>query len=219
MEETLLGKSVLLEEDIKKILKEVYEVENFIKIDNILGGRACIHCVTTDTEKLILKEYQNNYSLDDIIREYGICNFLNENGINTSKFYKTNDGQTYIKYNERYLTLQKYIDGYVIKKHEAPKWFLMESGKALGKINNILNNFNIGIYEFSEKYFEQFDINEKLKNCEKYIEIAKKENDEYSEQIINDFVFKMENLKHIENIKLEWRKLTFANSHGDYNIQ
>lgn len=198
----MLNKSILTNNDIREILEMHYEIKNISKIEINTNGSACIYGITTDSHKFIVKEYQSNYSINSIINEYKICNFLNANGINTSEILKNNDGMTYFRYKGRFLTVQKYIEGYVPKQNEAPQWLVAESGKLLGKINKTLKNYETERYEFKKEWFESVNISKKIMNCEGYIISAKEKKNEYTDKIIQDMEYKIEKIKLLDEIKI-----------------
>lgn len=214
----MLNKSVLMDNDIKRILAKKYSMKDISKIELITSGSACIFEITNNSMKFILKEYQDNYSFNSLITEYKICNFLNKNEIKTSEVLKTNDNMIYFEFKNRLLTVQKYIDGYVPQTNEAPGWLINKSGQLLGKINNVLKNYEIGRYEFKREWFETFDLDKKNSSYQKYIELAKEMNNEYTDQIIDDMEYKIERIKWLHKMNIQSGELTYVNSHGDYNI-
>lgn len=56
-------------------------------------------------------------------------------GIHTSEFLKNNQGSIIYKYQKRYLSVQKHIEGYTPQMHKSPKWLMDESAQLLGKIH------------------------------------------------------------------------------------
>jgi Ser/Thr protein kinase RdoA (MazF antagonist) len=214
----MLNKSILTDNDIREILGKEYKIKNIGKIEIITSGSACIYNITSDFQKFIVKEYQDDYSINSIVNEYKICNFLNKNGINTSEILMNNNGMTYFEYKDRFLTVQKYIDGYVPRQNEAPGWLIAESGKLLGKINRVLKYYKIERYEFRKEWFESIDINKKILNCEGYIISAKEKDNKYTDQIIKDMEYKIDKIKSLDKIKINSDELTYANTHGDYSI-
>jgi Ser/Thr protein kinase RdoA (MazF antagonist) len=214
----MLNNSILIGTDIRNILIENYNIKNVNKIELITSGSACIYIIENDIRKFILKEYQYGYSADSLINEFKICNFLNANGINTSEILKTNKDAIYFEYKNRCLTVQEYIEGYVVQQNEAPEWLIIQSGQLLGKINKVLQNYDIGRYEFKKEWFETVDINKKIVNCQGYIKSAKKKNNEYTDRIVKDMEYKMEKIKELYKININCDELTYANSHGDYSI-
>jgi Ser/Thr protein kinase RdoA (MazF antagonist) len=217
-ERIMLNKSMLIDSDIQKILIENYNIKDINKIELITNGSACIYVIDNDLQKFILKEYQDGYSVNSLINEYKICRFLNKNGINTSEILKTNEGAIYYEYKKRSLTVQKHIEGYVPKQNEAPEWLIIKSGQLLGKINKVLQNYDIERYEFKKEWFEKIDINKKIVNCQEYIKSAKEKNNEYTDRIIKDMEYKTEKIKELYKININNNELTYANSHGDYNL-
>jgi Ser/Thr protein kinase RdoA (MazF antagonist) len=214
----MLNNSILTDSDIRRILEKNYNMVNVTEIDLITSGSACIYIIGNGIQKFILKEYQNGYPVNSIINEYKICNFLNENGIATSEILRANNGMIYFEYKNRSLTVQKYIDGYVPKQNGSPGWLIIKSGQLLGKINKVLQNYEIERYEFKKEWFENIDIGKKIINCQRYIKSAKEKNNEYTDQIVNDMEYKIGKIKELHKININSNELTYTNSHGDYNI-
>ena len=214
----MLNKSVLKNDDIVYLLNKYYSINNFEEINLITGGSACIYVVDNGMNKFIAKEYQEGYSINSIGDEYHICEYLNSNGIKTSEILKNKFDSHYVIYKDRYITVQKYIDGFVPEQNNAPDWLMVESAQLLGKINAILSKYKIERHEFRTEWFNSNKFDKKIKEYEKLIIFAKEKNDEYTGSIVNDLEYKIKEIKNIYKTNFDNNELTYANSHGDYSL-
>ena len=138
----MLNQSVLTSDKIKLLLENNYGIFDIDKISVINRGSAGIYKILMKNRfEYIVKEFQSGYSEKSIKNEVGICDFLMKKGIHTSELLRDNKGNTVNKINGRFVTVQKYIQGYTVNPNEAPLWLMNESSMLLGKIHVKLSNY------------------------------------------------------------------------------
>ncbi|AUI71228.1 phosphotransferase [Companilactobacillus alimentarius] len=214
----MLNQSVLTSDKIKLLLENNYGIFDIDKISVINRGSAGIYKILMKNRfEYIVKEFQSGYSEKSIKNEVGICDFLMKKGIHTSELLRDNKGNTVNKINGRFVTVQKYIQGYTVNPNEAPLWLMNESSMLLGKIHVKLSNYPMKRYGFKSNWLNLDIKNKKGKRFEEYIKKAEKDSNSNSEEIINDLKFKLSLIKEIPN-SFDKSSLTYVNSHGDYSI-
>lgn len=214
-----IEKSVLTFEEIRRLIKDRYNISNIQDIIHIDNSSAnCYHIICND-KKYFFKEIQSNYSLEKVQNECNINNFLKERNIPTTEFYKTLNGEYTWEYKKHVFHLQQYIDGKTYKMNTAPEWLINNSAIFLGKIHNALMNYPILEDGFGENFFYEWDVNNSIEFYGNMIEKSKNIEDEGIRlKIIEDLKFKLSILPKIANFKFEYNKFTISNSHGDYSI-
>lgn len=218
----MLNESVLSEEDIVELFEQLYGMDGIKEIQLLNGGSAGIYLVDFGTEhqKYILKEFQKGYPERSIINEVDVSNYLSANGIRTSEFIKNKEDGYIYKYKKRFLSVQKFIDGYVPQMYSSPQWLMDESAQLLGKINHVLSTYRIRRYEFKSNWLSQDIVTQKAKKFQDYIEKAQEMDDEFTGRIVDDLNYKLSLIDRLFTYEFNRENITFVNSHGDYsNVQ
>ena len=220
---TIMGnqKSKLDKKIIEKILLQKYN----IKIDNaeeINRGTANIFVIFSGSEKFILKEFSENRTIESIMKEVQIINYLKYKEINVPEYIKTNDGKYYITNEDRVIIMQKFIDGYTLENNTvSDKARIIESATILGKVTKELGKY----HEFEDeqiilKQFSKQSIENGLEKMLTLKESIKKDNI-YKEKILKDLDIRI-NIANYLLKKFNFNfinKMTNINGHGDYSIQ
>ena len=133
--------SMFNENELKNIVKEKYGLE-VIKSEKINRGSASITKIYTDKKEYVLKEFQEKYNKDFIIKEIDIVNFLSNRNMKVPVYIKCLDGKYYFEENERVVILQEYIDGYTIDNNKGNMDQVIESAKYLGMITKELESYD-----------------------------------------------------------------------------
>jgi thiamine kinase-like enzyme len=212
--------SNLEEHIIRKLLKENYKIDVY-RIKKINRGTANIVEVESKEKKYILKEFSEGRTEESVIKETSIINFLKDKNIKVPIYIKSTQDNFYIKFENRIIILQEYVDGYTMENNTGDYSKTIESAKILGKITKELQNY-IGLEEdgIIEKWFSK----ESLENgITKMLDLKSKlnENNPYKsifEKDLEDKINMSKDLK--ENFQFDRiKKMTIMNSHGDYSVQ
>lgn len=212
--------SNLNEDTIKRILEDNYNVETS-KVTKIDRGTANIFEVQSKEKKYILKEFSEGRSEDSVIKETNIINFLKDRNIKVPVYIKSTQGNFYIKFENRIIIVQEYVDGYTMENNTGDYNKTIESATILGKMTKELKDYT-GLEEdgIIEKWFSK----ESLENgITKMLDLKSKLNADnpYKSIFEKDLEDKINMSKDlIENFKFDIiQKLTIMNSHGDYSVQ
>ena len=212
--------SNLNESTIKKLLIDNYEIDVF-KVKKIDRGTANIFKVETEEKKYILKEFSEGRSEESVIKETDIINFLKDRNIKVPVYIKSIQDNFYIKFENRIIILQEYVDGYTMENNTGDYYKTIESARILGKVTKELQDY-IGLKEdgIIEKWFSKQSLE---KGITKMIDLKSKLNDDnpYKAVFENDLEDKINMSKELkENFNFDIvNKMTIMNSHGDYSVQ
>jgi len=203
--------------ELKDIVKSNYGIK-ITSIKKINRGSANIYSLNNN--KYILKEFQSNYKKEDIIKEITVINHLKKNKIKVPKYIKTLKGDSYFFYKDKYIILQKYIDGYTKEQNTGNINETLESAKYLGKIVKALKSLN---YNLNKIDYLGWLNTETLNNAiNKYKSLIKNLDlkNELDKKIYYDLNDKIKMINCIKNKfnKEEINNLTIVNSHGDYSV-
>lgn len=212
--------SNLNEDTIKRILEDNYNIETS-KVTKIDRGTANIFEVRSKEKKYILKEFSEGRSEESVIKETNIINFLKDRNIKVPVYIKSTQGNFYIKFENRIIIVQEYVDGYTMENNTGDYNKTIESATILGKMTKELKDYT-GLEEdgIIEKWFSK----ESLENgITKILDLKSKLNADnpYKSIFEKDLEDKINMSKDlIENFKFDIiQKLTIMNSHGDYSVQ
>lgn len=212
--------SNLNESTIKKLLKENYNID-VSKVRKIDRGTANIFEVESEEKKYILKEFSEGRSEESVIKETDIINFLKDRNIKVPVYIKSTQNNFYIKFENRTIILQEYVDGYTMDNNTGDYYKTIESAKILGKITKELQDY-IGLKEdgIIEKWFSKESLE---KGITKMLDLKSKLNEDnpYKTVFENDLEDKINMSKDLkENFQFDIvNKMTIMNSHGDYSVQ
>lgn len=211
--------SMFTEKEMKEVIKEKYNIE-VIDLEKINRGSASITKIITKDKNYILKEFQDKYDKEFIIKEINIINFLKKRNIKVPKYISCKNGKYYFFHNRRVVIMQEFIEGYTINNNNGTHNQIIESAKYLGLIIKELENYeklyswNINEW-FNNKYLTDAIMNHKelLKYFDenKHYDWVKKD----IEDKIQIALSLTNNINQFKNID----KITYKNSHGDYSIQ
>lgn len=215
-----IQKSNLNETIIKQILKENYEIE-VNQIEKINKGTANIFKIKSKEKEYILKEFSQGRTEESVIKETNIINFLKNKDIKVPDYIKSKNDSFYIKYENRIIILQEYIDGYTIENNTGDYNKTIESATILGKVTEALKEYKElkedGIIEkwFSKESLENgiikmMDLKSKINKDNPFkakIEKDLEDKINISKDLLNNFNFDI------------IKKMTITNSHGDYSVQ
>lgn len=140
---------------IKDLLNKNYGIQ-IIGAEKINRGTANIFKVESNDKVYILKEFSEGRTEESVIKETNIINFLKKKGINVPVYIKSKQNSFYIKFENRIIILQEYIDGYTMENNTGDYKKTIESAVILGKITQALKDYD-GLEEngIIEKWFSK----------------------------------------------------------------
>ena len=155
-----------------------------ISVQKLKLGSANCYRVFDGEKYYFLKEFQSFFSEDQIIREAKLLEFLSSSDIPTAQFYKTLNGEYVIKYQDRLICLQNYIEGVSYGYYDLPSDMLPLAARMLGKIHNALKDYDLPEHRSGE-WISSFCAEDVIRQYDSLIEIAKKKSDDKNTLKIN----------------------------------
>lgn len=207
--------------ELRKWINDIYDLQ----IDKVekteLGSANCYYLYSNNKERFFLKEFQEKITHENLEEEIKICRYLNENGIATSTFISNRDGEYISSYRDRYIHVQRYIEGKTYSMFELPDELMLKAAKTLGRINKVLSEYKIDRYHFGEKWLREWSNEREIEKLKKILEEKCAEIDTNSavyKQICEDFEFKINVLKTMEGYSKRFLGTHLCTSHGDYSL-
>lgn len=148
--------------------------------------------------------------------EKAITDFLYANGISVPILLKTKDNKDVLKFDDFQITIQTFIEGKGLRISSATGEFLASQAELLGKINLVLKDYKKLPVRFDKKF-----VNKKIavSKCKKYKAEFETVKANCTESVEKNWLSQIKHLERISSFKIDTRKLTYANSHGDFNIR
>lgn len=187
---------------------EVYDIK---LLDKHFGTE--LYLINTDAGKYIVKVlplYMGNVKNEGELTEY-----LYNHGIKVAKFIKNKNNTYVVNTPEFQFTVQQYIEGESLSVNTAPDWFISKSAEFLGQTALLLKDYEGLSLRFGKNFFSQNTVRRKMWQYKKELVRAKKAKDV---DIIPVWEEQIRHLKRISKFHIDTKRLTYANSHGDYHI-
>lgn len=197
--------------DYKQIIEQNYDVivKSIDLIDCHFG--TCIYRLETKEDVFFCKV--RPFYDDNIKNEYEITEFLHNNGFPVAQLLKTKSGDFGITIDQKFLTIQEFINGTTLEVNTAPDWLMKKSSELLGRMHGLLRNLNQLPIQFGECFFRADTAEKKKLLLETELQQQRQK---------SDIIWKWETqIKHLDKISMfsiDTNQLTYANSHGDYHI-
>lgn len=172
-----------------------------------------LYLISTDVGKYIVKVlplYMKNVKNEGELAEY-----LYNHGIKVARFIKSKNDTYVVNTPEFQFTVQQYIEGESLSVNTAPDWFVSKSADFLGQIALLLKDYEVLSLRFGKDFFSTKTVRRKLWQYKKELVKAKKANEI---KIVSIWEEQIKHLKRISKFHIDAKKLTYANSHGDYHI-
>ncbi len=211
----MIEETVFTKEKIIETIKIIYNIDVY-QIEKLNRGSANLYSLNDN--KYVLKEFQTKYTKEEIDKEIIIINHLKDDNIPVPEYIRTLNEDYSFMYEQRVVTMQKYIDGYTMESNAGTPDQVLESAEYLGKIIKSLETLNIELPSNDvSSWYSNETINESIEKQEKLLD---KITIESYPKIYKDLTDKISMLKYVRD-NLDFRdmdKLTVMNTHGDYSV-
>lgn len=188
------------------------KINNLTLLDSHFGTD--IFLAETENGKFIVKKLP--IYMSNVKNEGRVTDFLRQSGIKVPYFLKLGNGDCNLIVDDAQITVQEFIEGRTLSLNEATDVFLKTQIELLGKINNALIKFEDLPLRFDKNFFTKRNAKNKLKAYKKELKKVKSTNDF---NVISKYEEQIKHLKKVASFKIDTSKLTYTNSHGDYNIR
>lgn len=208
-------KSVFTTTEIKSILKAEYNIS--VSDMSALGhGSANCFCISDGYAMYFMKEYQSRFTESDLHRETCLTDYLLTQNYPTAEIVPTLHGNLYLRYQNRFILLQKYISGKTYVNQKLPHHLLMESSEWLGKLHRILRHYPLP-YGMDLEWLKAYcpdKIATEYDNLLAALETQK--TDIFYEHIKCDLLYKKELVYQLSDFDSYYDGITYCATHGDY---
>ncbi len=188
------------------------EISKLSFIDSHFGTE--IYSAQTPNGKYFVKKLP--LYMKGVENESAITDFLCAKGISVPVLLKAKDNKGVLKCDDFQITVQTFVEGECLKLNSATIEFLTTQAELLGKINLVLKDYGKLPLRFDKKFFSKKSAVAKSK---KYKSEFKKAKDTCTDSVKNNWLSQIKHLEKISSFKIDARKLTYANSHGDFNVR
>lgn len=172
-----------------------------------------LYLVSTDVGKYIVKVLP--LYMENVKNEGEVTEYLYNHELKVARFMKSNDDAYVVKTPEFQFTVQQFIEGESLPVNTAPDWFISKSAEFLGQTALLLKDYEGLSLRFGKDFFSPKTVRRKMWQYKKELDRAKNEKDV---DIIPVWKEQIRHLKRISKFHINAKKLTYANSHGDYHI-
>lgn len=172
-----------------------------------------LYLINTDIGKYIVKVLP--LYMENVKNEGELAEYLYNHGLNVARFLKSKEDTYVVKTSEFQFTVQQFIEGETLSVNTAPDWFMRKSADFLGRTVLLLKDYEGLPLRFGKEFFSAKTVRRKLWQYNKGIVQAKKARDMKTVPIWEE---QIRHLKRISKFHIDTKKLTYANSHGDYHI-
>ena len=215
----MLEKSTVTEKDIKILLADKYRIRQVNNVIHLKSGSANCYRIQTAEGDFILKEFQSEYSVNDVKMEPIVTEFVRERGIPATRSLPTMTGEYVWEFRGRAFHLQEFVQGIIFANNKAPYWLLQDSARILGRLHQILSDFPLLKEGMGPEWFGKWNVDRSRQQYVALIEVAERlPQNGKKERILTDLYYKIEQISKMAHIHVKPDKLTCRNSHGDYNI-
>ncbi len=171
------------------------------------------YLINTDIGKYIVKVLP--LYMENVKNEGELTEYLYNHGLKVARFMKSKEDAYVVKTPEYQFTVQQFIEGKSLSVNTAPDWFISKSAEFLAQTALLLKEFEGLSLRFGKEFFSAKTVRRKLWKYKKELAKAKKAKDV---DIIPVWEEQIRHLKKISKFHFDTKKLTYANSHGDYHI-
>lgn len=187
------------------------KVFNMETLDKHFGTE--LYLINTDVGKYIVKVLP--LYMENVKNEGELAEYLYYHGLRVASFLKSKDDTYVVKTSEFQFTVQQFIEGKSLSVNTAPDWFISKSADFLGQTALLLKDYEGLSLRFGKEFFSLKTVRRKMWQYKKQLIKAKKARN------INTVPVWEEQIRHLKKIlrfHIDTKKLTYANSHGDYHI-
>ena len=172
-----------------------------------------LYLINTDIGKYIVKVLP--LYMENVKNEGELTEYLYNHGLKVARFMKSKEDTYVVKTPEYQFTVQQFIEGESLSVNTAPDWFISKSADFLGQTALLLKDYEGLSLRFGKDFFSTRTVFRKMWQYKKELACAKKAKDM---NILPIWEEQIRHLKRISKFHIDAKKLTYANSHGDYHI-
>ena len=193
---------------LNALLREHYDLEDKLELLDSHFGTEIYRC-----GQYIVKTLPPRAG--DLENEGCVTDFLLGRGIPVAKLLKTNQGAYQVRTSDMKFHVQEFIEGETPQVNTAPGWMLEKTADLLGRIHHALDGYEPMKINFGIDFFRKSRARHAKRHYAKKLREAKKQNDDV---LVAELEERVKHLRRIGKLRIDTRKLTYRNSHGDFHI-
>ena len=210
-----LEKSILTESVIGNLLSTHYGIIP-LSVNKLKLGTANCFRVYDGTKYYFLKEFQSDSLEDEVVREAKLLDYLSDAEFPVTRFYKADNNEFVIKYQNHILCLEEYIEGHTYGYNDLPLELLPKVGRMLGKLHQALKDYVLPV-GMSEEWLTSISADSVIAKYDELIQLAdSKAAADKLPQLMEDFRYKKQLAVRCEEYKKYYNGITYCGTHGDF---
>jgi len=195
------------------LLHEHYGLTGDLELlDSHFGTK--IYLVRTDRGKLIVKTLPLSHGAR-MENEGRITQRLAAQGIPVARLLKTKQGVYHAETGDISVHVQEFVEGMIPAVNTAPDGMLVKMADLLGKMHLALADNEPMEISFGEGFFRKSRARRAKRHYGKKLRASKKQGDTV---LISQLEERVKHLRRISKFRINARRLTYCNSHGDFHI-
>ena len=205
--------SYLKKKSVEEILNNEYCFELISMREIDMGNSTCYQCITSRSDSLFVKviDQKNAFMVE---QEMEYLSYLKDNtDLSVYSVILNKRGESFTISNSKLVLVERYEQGIVFKRNECPDQYLMLSGKILGRIHFVSNEYLKAYKVMHSEWMRLYD-----KAEEKKIELIKK-SELCDKNTMADLDYKQTLKSRIREYVILFDKVKFGMSHADYHCQ
>ncbi|MHB0913287.1 MAG: aminoglycoside phosphotransferase family protein [Armatimonadota bacterium] len=215
----MLEQSVASLGEIRSILADGFGIRDVREVSGLAGGNTSLYLVTTDSERLVLKQFPQGYMVGGVLKEPEIASLLSAHGVPTTRFLPALSGEHALLFRGRVFHLREYVEGRTYANNTAPEWLIRDSAILLGRIHKALVHAAPLPDGLAGEWFV-FDAAERLGKLANLLREAESlPESKVKERIVEDLAYKCDAVSKTLEVRVDPGRLTRLNSHGDYSVR
>ena len=185
-------------------------------VERLPLGSANCYRVTNGKKQYFLKEFQSDFSTDDLVREAALVDYLASRGIPVARFLPTAQGEWLVRYEGRLITLSEYIEGITYGYDDMPPHRLGDLAAMLGRLHAALRDYPLPT-DMGREWLEAYSAERTAQTYDALLTTAaSRADDPNTPQIVADLTYKKELAYRLEGYKKYYDGVSYIASHGDY---
>lgn len=210
-----LEKSILTESIISDLLSNHYRISP-VSVNKLKLGTANCFRIYDGNKYYFLKEFQSDIWEDEVVREAKLLEYLSSAEFPVTRFYKTNNNEFVIKYQDYIICLEEYIEGHTYGYNDLPLELLPKVGRMLGKLHQALKDYPLPI-GMAEQWLNSISAESVIAKYDELIRLAEiKADADNLPQLMDDLQYKKQLAVRCEEYKKCYNEITYCASHGDF---
>lgn len=201
--------------DLKTVLKSSYGL-NVDNIEKMKHSSTDCYVITCGEKKYFVKVFNKYKNISKIEQENEILKNLKREGFRVPNIIKTNEEGIYTFYNDHYLFLERYIEGYSCAEIDISDDILLTSSELLGKMHSVLNDK----YDDKNKiiFWQNLNIENERQFLNSVLDLMKIEPEDSNYKLIREAIeHKKYMLTELRKMNAMFDGMTYLMTHGDYS--